>query len=529
MAELDFTRAKARLANEMDARLPVVEPEGRQLRMRHARYPLLLFRAQEQPFEVIPLEMHLDPQRRIVVISGPNAGGKSVSLKTAGLLQLMLQCGLLVPADETSVFPLFGSLFLDIGDEQSVESDLSTYTSRLYQWRQMGDHMDSRSLFLIDEFGSGTDPKQGGAIAEAFLERFVHQKAYGIITTHYGNLKDYAEVTPGVMNAAMQFDTEGLRPTYRFIEGMPGRSYAFEMAQRVGVHPTILKKARKKVGADELESEHLLRELERKHVEMGRLVAENQRKEAELARLLEQNRKQQQELAAKKNSIIREAREEARALIRQTNQQIERTIREIRESQAEQVRTRQARKELEAALPLPDPVLDAPVLPVAAQEEEQDGLVALPGEPVQAGDWVKLRQGETFGRLAEVQGTRAIMESGDLRLTVKLNQLVKIRPPKAARSRGGVTVLGDLPSSTARFELDVMGMRAEAALAEVDKFIDEARMAGLTPVRILHGKGGGVLRETIRRHLSGIHVVRRTYDAPADAGGAGWTIVDLDA
>lgn len=243
MTRLDLLRAKAKLAVELNAHKPVISLTSKNLKLVNARYPLLVLKSKQSPMEVIPLNMELNDDQKILIISGPNAGGKSVSLKTIGLLQLMIQAGLLVPVDPESEFRIFKQMFMDIGDEQSVESDLSTYTSHLYQLRLMGDHLSEDGLFLVDEFGSGTDPQLGGAIAEAFLERFLRKDGYGVITTHYGNVKDFAARHHGIANAAMAFDMEALAPTYRLETGLPGRSYAFEIAQRVGVHPSILRKA----------------------------------------------------------------------------------------------------------------------------------------------------------------------------------------------------------------------------------------------------------------------------------------------
>lgn len=335
MTHVDIIQAKARLAVDLNAGLPAIEPDGEKLDIIGGYYPLLVLKAKQNPFEVVPLNLKMDATDRIVLISGPNAGGKSVTLKTIGLLQLMLQSGFLIPVDESSVFRLFDSLFLDIGDEQSVENDLSTYTSHLFQMRRMGDRMNRGSLFLIDEFGSGTDPKQGGAIAEAFLERFVRQGAFGVITTHYGNLKEFAETTPGVMNAAMEFNTHELKPTYTLISHMPGRSYAFEMAKRVGVHFSIIRNARKKVGTDEVEVEKLLRELEKKNQEFSRLVRENTEKEKRLDELMGKHSQLSEELERSKKQIIRQAETKAKEIIEGANRRIEQTIREIREKQAE--------------------------------------------------------------------------------------------------------------------------------------------------------------------------------------------------
>lgn len=517
--ELDIIRAKALLAEDLAAEMPYVQAAGREHNLREAYFPLLQLKARDELMQVVPMNLKMDPERRIVVISGPNAGGKSITLKTVGLLQLMLQSGFLVPVNERSVFRVFSRLFIDIGDEQSVDNDLSTYTSHLFQMRQMGDNMDQHSLFLIDEFGGGTDPRQGGAIAEAFLDRFVRQRAFGIITTHYGNLKDYAEVTPGVINAAMQFDTRELKPTYQLMEGVPGRSYAFEMAQRVGVHPTVLKRARKKVGTEEMDTERLLKKLEKKSAELNRVLTENKHKNLELKELVAKNEALKQELEQKRKKIVREAQVEARELIEQANKRIENTIREIKERQAEKKSTQKLRARLQASKPDPLPPVET-----RNPKEEAPAIQVLKGEPMQEGDWVKWKDSTNTGKLVEIQGKRALVEMGQVRLTVKLNQLEKIVPPKASNNRKGG---GIRPQVEVKMDLNVMGMRVEEALPEVDKLLDHAMLAGLKWVRILHGKGTGVLRDAVRKHVRDFSFVKNVEDAPLDQGGAGWSIVEI--
>ncbi|MEL6673803.1 MAG: Smr/MutS family protein [Bacteroidota bacterium] len=539
MARLEWIQAKARLAQDLDAVLPKVQQENQEMHLLEAYYPPLLLKAKEEQIEVIPLQVHLTRNRRILIISGPNAGGKSVALKTIGLLQLMLQSGMLVPVSEESSMAIFSSLFLDIGDEQSVDNDLSTYTSRLFQYRKMGDQMNSQSLFLVDEFGSGTDPKQGGAIAEAFLERFVRQGATGVITTHYGNLKDFAEITKGVANAAMQFDQRGLKPTYALIEGMPGRSYAFEMAKRVGVHHSIIRQAESKVGQDELNTEKLIKELERKNLKLSRKVNENAKQEAKLERLVDEYEKKSEALKRDKKEIIRKAKAEAKGLIEGANKRIENTIREIKETNAEKKATQEARRKLAAS---------APEVP-EAQEEISEGLEQTSGKkrnrkagasrpkkpsieiladqkPVE-GDWVKLKQSSTTGILTDIQGKKGVVESGGLRINVKLDQLVKIKSPKPEKEASAIRVIGGISPVQARSQLDLMGKRVEEALVEVDRLVDEARLSGLTHLRILHGKGNGTLRQAIRHHLQKHHAPASLEDAPVELGGAGWTIVEL--
>lgn len=525
MIDLDLLHAKAKLAVQLKAVLPVVRPDAESFHFREAYYPLLLLKAKQEKIDVIPLEVTLEKENRIMVISGPNAGGKSVSLKTIGLLQLMLQSGLLVPVDERSEFRLFKQLFLDIGDEQSVESDLSTYTSHLYQMRLMGDNMNEDSLFLIDEFGSGTDPQLGGAVAEAFLERFVRVGGYGIITTHYGNIKEFAEVTDGVTNAAMQFDTAGLRPTYRLQEGIPGRSYAFEIAKRVGVHYTILRRAKQKVGKTQMTSEQLLLQLEEKNQELTRLVAENKVKEAKLDRLVTDNERVEQELNNKRKGVMKEAKQEARKLIQDANKNIENTIREIREKQAERVATKRLRKNLEQALPQLEP--EEEELPTTAGKREEEAVIKiLPNEVPVAGDYVRLKNSRSYGRLVELKGKRGMMEVGDMRIAVKINDIYKIEPPKEIK-KASIQKRYRVPIGTAKFELDVMGMRVEEALIEVEKLLDQAMLSGLGFVRILHGKGSGALRDGIRNYLRDHGAVHSLKDAPVEAGGDGWTVVEL--
>ena len=556
MCDVDIIRAKALLAVRLDAVLPKVVPGGKVLKIISGRFPLLALRATQpgaKPFPVVPLEVTFHEKRRIAVISGPNAGGKSVSLKTVGLLQVMLQAGFLIPCDERSEFRLFGSVYVDIGDSQSVESDLSTYTSHLAIMRRMGDGMNADSLFLIDEFGGGTDPQLGGPIAEAFLERFVFQKAYGVITTHYGILKDYAEVTSGVFNAAMQFDTHALRPTFVLMEGVPGRSYAFEIAERVGVHGSILKKARNKLGSEGLNTEKLVRELERKVVDLERKAEENRRKEVELNTLREKYEKLEKEITTHKRKLMDDARREAQTLVQQANRDIERTIREIREAQADKERTRLLRDSLRTEWVKPeeepeeddaaDLAADQPDTesarnreggPAAKPSPKKAGKKTAPEPPARldgvpvVGDYVTFKTSDSQGQLVELNGTRAVVQVGDIRMNVKLNQLIRSSAPKRATETAGTT-FSLKKKAEAKMEIDLMGKRVEEALPMLETFLDNALFAGLHSVHILHGKGTGALKEAVRQHLRGMRQVIRFGDAPDEMGGAGWTVVELKA
>ena len=520
MRELEIIRAKALFAKSIGGIFPKVEPTATHFHLVKAYYPLLVLKAQGEKREVVPLDISFSPKSRITLISGPNAGGKSVSMKTVGLLQVMLQSGMLVPVEEGSQFRLFHALFMDIGDEQSVASDLSTYTSHLYHLRQMGDHMNQDSLFLIDEFGSGTDPKQGGAIAESFLERFVRVGAYGIITTHYGNIKKFAELHTGIGNAAMEFDTEGLKPTFRLLEGIPGRSYAFEIAERVGVHRTIIKKARKKVGTEEVQVEKLLEELERKNSKLEHQVRENANRERKLERLVKENDSLQSELVSKRKRVVNDAKKEANQLLQQANKDIERTIREIRESQAEKKLTKTLREDLQAKQHEVEEIVEQ-----APKKKNEDKQIQILKGPIEVGDWVKLKKGDTQGEVEEISGKQAVLIAGGIRLKAKLNQLDKIKRPKDSKKRKVGT--SGFRISQARMTLDVLGKRPEEALVELDKALDEALLAGFKKFRILHGKGTGVLRDHIRYHLSKLPFVTAYYDASEEEGGSGWTVCEL--
>jgi len=527
--DLALIKAKAMQAISLEAVLPSIEQDGRSMKIMQGYYPPLQLKSKQEEIEVVPLDISLNKNKRIIIISGPNAGGKSVALKAVGLLQLMLQCGMLVPVHPDSRFILFKELYLDIGDEQSVDNDLSTYTSHLYQWRRMGDQMKHTSLFLIDEFGSGTDPRQGAAIAESFLERFVRVGAYGIITTHYGNLKDFAEVNPGTANAAMQFDTSELKPTYRLIEGMPGRSYAFEMANRVGVHKVIIRNAKEKMGGDEMDSEKLLKELERKNTRLNRLLKENEKKEKNLNRLVKENDILQSGLSKNKKQIIRDAKREAEAIIDKANKDIERTIREIQEAKADKQKTKKLRKALEEAKPklAKQELIEEEEAKVAEKISKEEQVKVLHGEEAKPGDWVIIKSSQTKGILAEKKGKHAVVEVGELRMTLKSDQITKLFVPKSKKKKQIKSTLLTSGSKHAKTEIDMMGMRVEEALPLLDKAVDDARYAGLTQLRILHGKGTGVLREVIRKRLLDLSFVKSVKDAPIEFGGSGWTIAEF--
>jgi len=533
ITKVDFSRAKARLAMDMKAEKPVFTHNGGPYKLVKGRHPLLLAKHGFKTSEIVPLSFVLDSGNRILLISGPNAGGKSVTLKTAGILQWMVQSGLLPPCGEGSEFRHFRKIFVDIGDEQSILSDLSTYTSHLRNLKEMMAGMDQDTLFLLDEFGAGTDPKLGGAIAEAFLMRFVESGAYGVVTTHYGNLKRFAESHNGIQNAAMQFNPSSLTPTYQIDVGVPGRSYAFEIARNVGVPEEILEDASSRIEGKELQTESLLLRLEAQREELEAVLKENREKNQELKTLLGKNRDRIVKIQAEEGKILGEAQKRAQALIDAANAKIEQTIREIRESQAEKERTKELRKALSEMLPEPNIAQsselvdeDGDVEFESAEAEQVPEL--LPGAQIALGDWVQLEDAASYGEVLDLQGTRAVVAVGDMRITVKLKGLIKIKPPKAGRTfSSGYSTYRLRQKQHATTELRVQGFRVEQALPVLQKFMDDAIGANVKDLRILHGKGTGALREAIRTILATLPEVVSFEDEHADRGGEGWTIVKL--
>ncbi len=514
LAEIDLSRAKAIFARNIGAERPGIGVGGDKHELIRAWHPLLMLSGGKKREQIVPLTMHFGQSSRIVVISGPNAGGKTISMKTAGLLQLMMQSGMPVTAASHSHMRIFNSIFLDIGDDQSIQSDLSTYTSRLTLLAGMARTMNGNSLFLVDEFGSGTDPRQGGAIAEAFLERFLETGAYGIITTHYGNLKAVAEKSAGVVNAAMQFDSETLSPSFQIRFGIPGRSFAFEIARKAGVQEEILQAAYSKLDGSEIRSEELLQQIESQQSELDQLLTGNREKREELKNLIQRNRMLVEEKERKKREAIEGAEKEARELIRKANAKIEKTIGEIRKSQAEREETSRLREELKQ------------LLPEVKKEEPAMEIRKFPGERPLVGDWVQIGESENIGELVEIKDKRAVIVCDSLRLTAKYIELVKVEAPavqKTGFSKVSYREFEKLPSR----DLNVMGMRADAAIQEVTRFIDQAILANSGQVRILHGKGSGALRKAIRDYLSARAEVKGMADESLEAGGSGWTVVDL--
>ena len=552
LAEIDMLRAKGRWASENGCVKPIVSTDDR-LVLKNARHPLLQQTLRAQGREVVPLDMQLDRHKHILVISGPNAGGKSVCLKTTGIVQYMFQCGFLVPASEVSELPVFRSIFIDIGDEQSIDDDLSTYSSHLLNMKNMLAGASSATLVLIDEFGSGTEPVIGGAIAEAILERLLAKGCYGVITTHYANIKYYASNTEGIANGAMMFDVQHIRPLFRLETGKPGSSFAVEIARKIGLPEEIIRIAGEKAGSDHINIEKQLREIARdKHYwEQKRdRIRLTDRKVEELEQTYAE---QLAKIKSERLAILKKAKQEAQRLIADANKQIENTIRTIREAQAEKELTRLARRELDdfrdAVEQADTAEKDAQVareierierrrqrrIERKTQRGEAQAAAAAPEPPkpreVEPGSKVRMAGQDMVGVVQSVKGKKAQVAFGQILTTVDRKLLTVVSNSEfreATRPQTARTVVSvDISARKLNFRdhIDVRGMRAAEALDAVQEFVDDALMVGVGSVSILHGKGTGALKEEIRRYLRTVPEVESAKDEHADRGGAGITIV----
>ncbi len=516
----DLIHARARLAVDLQAVRPTLKDRPH-LGIRQGRHPLLYLKNRKQERETVPFDLVLHGKNRIVVLSGPNAGGKTILMKSVGLLQLMLQSGMLVPAAENSEMGVFHRLFADIGDQQSLEDDLSTYSSRLENMRRFLENADAHTLVLIDEFGSGTDPKIGGAIAEAILRELNRRKVFGVLTTHYSNLKLFAFKTPGIVNGSMLFDKENLRPTYQFRVGRPGSSFAFEIAAKSGLSPAVLRYARKRTGRNEKAVDELLIDLQREKQEVEEKLAALKEREQMLEKLIRnyealhrdlEYRRKKHKLETRQQDLQRSAREQ---------RELERLIRELREAQnlekakelAAQVRAEKAEAEKEVQS--------------LEQEVYRPLEKALEKRPIRAGDFVRLRNGGTGGRVETVHKNKAVVQVGDLRMTLPLRDLEPAPEPLDRREALGIRT--DTVAGKAGFDsrLDIRGMRLEEALQVLQDFLDRALIAGADSLRIIHGKGNGVLRQAVRQKLKEYPAVKSARHPEPEFGGDGVTIVDL--
>jgi DNA mismatch repair protein MutS2 len=513
LTKLDFVRAKALFAIDIGAEMPVVVNEAK-MQLFNARHPLLLLSFKAEKKSVVPLNINIDDSTRIVVVSGPNAGGKSVCMKTVGLLQMMAQAGLLIPASDASTVGVFKQIFVDIGDDQSIESDLSTYSAHLSKMKDFVEMANGKTLILIDEFGTGTDPQFGGPIAEAVLETLNNKKVKGVVTTHYSNLKVFASNTSGIENASMLFDNVEMRPLYLLEVGKPGSSYAFEIAQKIGLPQQVLNLAKNKIGINQKKVDTLLVDLEREKKEIfdTRIKLEKQQKKVDT--LLIENEKLKLYLEENKKTLIRDAKQEARNIILNANKLVENTIADIKSNNAEKEKTRQLRENLNKELQ--KNTTKAEVVKAVVSHDE-----------LKPGDWVKLNDADTTGQVMEIAKDNVIIAIGDLRTVAKKNRVQKISkkevPKEVRKSFSSQT--NDYASFSP--EIDVRGKRGDEALYDIEKMLDRAVMMGFSNLKIIHGKGDGILRKLIRDYLKKYDAVGRMEDEHADRGGDGITYVYL--
>ena len=515
LTKLDFVRAKALFAIEVEADMPVLIKEAK-TKLVNARHPLLYLSFREEKRTVVPLNIHINENMRIVLVSGPNAGGKSVCMKTVGLLQIMIQAGLLIPVDESSEVGIFENIFADIGDDQSIESDLSTYSAHLTKMRYFVEHASAKSLMLIDEFGTGTDPQFGGPMAEAVLEVLNSKKVRGVITTHYSNLKLFAGATEGLENASMLFDNQKMRPLYVLEIGKPGSSYAFEIAQNIGLQKDVLELARKKTGTNQNRIDSLLVDLEREKKQIYDTKVNLSNQQNKVKNLVAENEKLKAFLEENKKVLIKEAKLEAQKIIKDANKLVENTIAEIKEKQADKEVTRELRQNLQKQL-------------VANQvkEEKKTVVVASVEGPIAVGDWVQLTGSETAGQVIEINRGNLVLAIGDLRSVVKKDRVQKISNKQAKKVVQSNSFSGSISEAITNFnaELDLRGMRGENAIYEVEKYLDKAIMLGFPYVKIIHGKGDGILRKLIREYVRKYSQVNRVEDEHQDRGGDGISYV----
>lgn len=534
LARIDFLRAKARVAVELNACVPILHPEPR-IEWMDARHPILYLQKKDG---VVPFNLALNGStgQRILIISGPNAGGKSVCLKAVGLIQYMLQCGMPVPLRPTSECGLFGSIFIDIGDQQSIDNDLSTYTSHLQNMKALLADAHEDTLFLLDELGGGTEPRSGCAIAEAVLETLYHCGSFGVVTTHFADLKLMADSLPGIVNGAMLFDTDAMRPLYRLAVGHPGSSFAFEIAESIGFPKDVLDRAGEKVGREQLNFEHQLQQLELDKQEIARQREELRVADEFLNEVTQKYQRLNDNLQARRHEIISGARREAQQILSDANRTVERTISDIKSAKAEKEATQQARARLAEATEQNIKAQSELKEQKEKKQRSSNSSFRSEGEkemPITIGSIVRIDGQDTFSQVVEIKGKKAVVESNSLRMTIPMERLTGTAKQKIPTDKKPVSIsrgiYDEMNEKRAHFNptLDLRGHRAEEALDMLHHFLDEALLLSEKEVRILHGKGYGILMQVIHQELKSMREVRTFHPEKVELGGVGVTIVQL--
>ena len=570
LGEIDFIMAKAQVALEFIAGMPVISDNG-EMNLRKARHPLLERALRKEKKEIVPLTASLTPSKHILLISGPNAGGKSVCLKTVGLLQYMFQWGMLIPTSETSEMMVFDRIMVDIGDDQTIDNDLSTYSSFLVNMKDMLAKADNKTLILIDEFGSGTEPAAGGAIAEAILCEFDKRGAYGVITTHYTNLKLYASADTGVMNGAMMFDVKNIARMFKLEMGLPGNSFAFELARKTGLPEAIIKDAETRAGEEFVGIERNLRKIARNRKALDEKLERIKNTDRTLENITDKYQKELLQIKTLKKEIIDEAKKEAEAIIKGANKQVENTIKTIRESQAAKEETQEARKGLQDFMSIlaakkeqeqkeKDDYIEKKIRQLDARKErqkqrkaqkadqraqqeqmeqqaEQMRMEAFRSAPLKAGEKVRVKANGMVGEVVKVSAKAVVVTIGNISSKMPLDKVERITSnefksavKENARPVSSVKVDSSLSERKLNFstELDVRGERLNDAVEKVTRYIDDAIMLNVSSVRIIHGKGTGVLRDELQKLIRTMPGVASAKDEHIQFGGSGVTVVTFD-
>lgn len=541
LAQIDFIRAKALFAVQTNSVLPVTENRV-VVDWYHAVHPLLFLSHQRQGKSVVPLDITLDKGDRILLISGPNAGGKSVCLKTVGLLQYMFQCGMLVPMAEGSHIGFFEKIFIDIGDEQSIENDLSTYSSHLTNMKFFVKNCNAKTILLIDEFGGGTEPQIGGAIAESLLGHFNDKQAFGVITTHYTNLKHFATETEGIVNGAMLYDRHLMQPLFRLEIGNPGSSFAIEIARKIGLPESVIAEASEKVGADYINMDKYLQDIARDKRYWETKRQNIRQKEKRIEELEAKYESELSAINAQRKEVVRQAKSESKQMLEQANAMIENTIRKIKEAQAEKEKTKEIRKEFERFKSensddanVPENSIDKKIAKLKEKQRQKgQGPQSKELAALKIGDNVRIKGQNGAGEIIELQGKNAVVAFGMLKTSVKVDKLERVSKTQIKKemkrsSFVSVDTTEDIRQRSLNFkrEIDVRGMRGDEALQAVQYFVDDALILNVDRIRILHGTGTGALRQIIREYLNTVHGVSSFHDEHVQFGGAGITVVEF--
>ncbi len=546
LAKIDFIQAKASFSLYIGGIMPSIE-NVQKIDWIHAVHPLLELALKKQNRKIVPLDITLEGENRILVISGPNAGGKSVCLKTVGILQYMVQCGLLIPLKENSRVGIFEDIFIDIGDEQSIENDLSTYSSHLMNMKYFEKRCNEKSLLLIDEFGSGTEPQIGAAIAEALLDRFNRKKSFGVITTHYQNLKHFANEHAGVVNGAMLYDRHEMKPLFRLSIGNPGSSFAVEIARNIGLPEDVIAEASEIVGSDYINMDKYLQDISRDKRYWERKRDEIRREKKRLEELSSKYESSLEDINRQKKEILAQAKQQAEQLLAESNARIENTIREIKEAEADKEKTRQIRKELNSfrekvgTTELRDEGNLRAFGDTGKKEKslnkKQKRKTAKPSvaelkkpDKLKPRDVVRLKGQTSTGEIMDISGKKATVAFGMIKSTIDLDKLEKVSNNQVKKEIKASNTRDILHERRLNFkqDIDVRGLRGDEALQAVIYFIDDALQLGISRVRILHGTGTGALRQIIRDYLGTVNGVAHFHDEHVQFGGAGITVVDLN-